>query len=112
MSDILAKRGDTFKRNIKILDSDGNAVDCTGWTIWFTVRKYIVSQAVNTDTDAIISKVFDGNSDGVFILILTSSEMDIPVGSHYYDFQVKNLNGVFSSEIGNFIVSQDVTRGR
>jgi hypothetical protein len=112
MSDITIKRGDTYNYNINIKDSAGVAIDTTNWDIWFTVRKYLVSNTVISDTDALISKKYEGNSSGIIPIILSSTDTDIPVGNHYYDIQVKNITGIHSSSTGRFIVEADVTRDR
>ena len=112
MTDITIKRGDTYKYNIIIKDNAGVAIDTTGWTIWFTVRKYLVANTVTSDTDALIAKEFDGTITGIIPILLSNTETDLPVGSHYYDIQIKNANGIHSSSTGRFIVVADVTRDR
>lgn len=112
MTDITVKRGDTFKRRIILKDNSGNPIDATGWTIWFTVRKYIVSSNIKSDSEALISQNFEGTSDGIIIFTISSEDMDLEVGTFYYDIQIKNSNGIISSDIGKFIVTADITRDR
>ena len=112
MTDITIKRGDTYNYNIIIKDGDGVAINTTGWTIWFTVRKNIVSNTIVSDSDALISKELSGTVTGIIPISLSYTETDLPVGSHYYDIQIKNLNGIHSSSTGRFIVEADVTRDR
>ena len=112
MADITIKRGDTYNYNIIIKDNTGVAIDTTGWTIWFTVRKNLVSNTITSDTDALISKEVPGTSNGIIPISLSNIETDLPVGYHYYDIQIKNSNGIHSSSTGRFIVEADVTRDR
>ena len=112
MADITIKRGDTYNYNINIKDNDGVAINTTGWTIWFTVRKHLASNVIVSDTDALIAKEISGTSTGIIPLVLSSTDTDLPVGSHYYDIQIKNSNGIHSSSTGRFIVEADVTRDR
>src|SRR5574344_1025687 len=112
MSDITIKRGDTYNYNINIKNNSGVAIDTTNWDIWFTVRKYVVSNTITSDLVDIISKKLTGSNTGVTLLSLSSTDTDIPVGNHYYDIQVKNTTGIHSSSTGRFIVEADITRDR
>ncbi len=90
-------------------DSDGNAIDLTGATIFFTVKK----NKTDDDVDAVISKQidsFDNPITGVAQLDLTNSDTNILVGSYWFDIQLKDSNSkISSSAAGRFIVAQDVT---
>ena len=112
MANITIKRGDTYNYNIIIKNNTGVAIDCTGWTIWFTVRRYLVSNTVTSDTDALIAKEISGTSTGTIPVALSNTDTDLPVGTHYYDIQVKNSSGIHSSAVGSFVVEADVTRDR
>ena len=112
MSNITIKRGDTYNYNINIKDNIGTPIDATSWDIWFTVRKYVVANTIVSDTDALISKKLEGTITGIIPITLSSIDTDLPVGTHVYDIQIKNSNGIHSSDTGNFIVVADITRDR
>lgn len=112
MANITIKRGDTYNYNINIKDNTGTQIDTTNWDIWFTVRKYVVANTIISDTDALISKKLIGTDTGIIPITLSSTDTDLPVGTHVYDIQIKNANGIHSSDTGNFIVVADITRDR
>lgn len=112
MEDITIKRGDTYNYNIVVKDSAGAAIDCTGWTIWFTVRSNFANTRIINDTDALISKELTGTASGIIALALSNIDTDISPGSHKYDIQIKNTTGIHSSDYGTFIVESDITRDR
>lgn len=90
-------------------DVDGNPIDLTGATVFFTVKK----NKLDIDDDAVISKEitsFDAPTTGVALLELTAAETNISPRSYFFDVQLKNSDGKISSiQAGRFIISQDVT---
>lgn len=114
MSDITITRGDTIKRNLTFKDADGTAIDITGWTVSFTVRKKIPVKAIVTDVDAIIAKVITTHItpiSGLSTFTLSKTDTNIDPGTYFYDIQVKNVAGEVSTiTSGKFIVEYDITR--
>jgi len=109
---ITIKRGDGFDWTINFSTGD-SALDMTNCKFWFTVRKTIVSNTVKSDSDALISKEFEGNSEGAYTLSLSGTDTDIPNGNYYYDIQYQNASGKNSSSTTyKFVVTPDVTRSR
>lgn len=69
----------TFKEN-------NIAVDLTGYTILFTVKKQC---DISKDDDyAIIEKEMNGTSSGIVILNLTNEDTDTDAGEYYWDLRL------------------------
>ena len=108
---ITINRGDTYSRTINLLDSAGDAIDATGYTIYFTVRKNVVSTSSSSDTDALISETIAGDASGVHTLTVTAAETNIDPGNYFYDIQIKKSDDTISSSTkASFIINGDVTR--
>ena len=108
---ITINRGDTYSRTINLLDGDGNAIDATGWTIYFTVRKVVADTSTSTDVDALISKTVAGDVSGSQTLTLTSTQTNIEPGDYFYDFEIKKGDNTISSSTSlSFIIKGDITR--
>jgi len=108
-------RGDSENFTITFTDSDGNGVDITGWTVWFTVRDSIPSTSVVDDTDAIISiknTTHTNPTGGQTLIEISDTDNDIDPKTYYYDIQYKKLDGSVKS-IGHrkYIIHEDITRG-
>lgn len=103
-------RGDDATFELTFTDAEGNAIDLTGGTIFFTVKKKLDDD----DDDAVIAKEiasFDNPATGVQDLELTNEETDVGVRSYWYDVQFKDAAGkITSSSRGRFTVTNDVTK--
>jgi len=107
-------RGEINKRDnsnfeITIVDEDGNAINLTDGTVFFTVKK----KPTDTDEEAIIKKditAFDDPTSGVCLLNLTPEDTNISPGVYWFDIQFKDAtDGITSSSAGKFLVRQDIT---
>lgn len=109
---IRVSRGDSFVRTLSISDGDGDLIDCSGWTIYFTVRSSVPDTSEVNNAAALISKEFSGTADGDFTFTLESEDTDIDPGTYLFDFQVEKDDGkIHSTRQGSFIVEGDITRG-
>jgi hypothetical protein len=104
------KRGDTWSRLIEFENEDGNSIDITGWTIFFTVK----SEIDDPDIDAVISKtitVLSNPTAGEAEIELTPTDTAQTIGSYLYDIQVKTAaNEIFTVLEGILTITQDVTQ--
>lgn len=102
-------RRDDVVFEITFTDVDGEPIDLTGATVFFTVKKRLS----DVDADAVIEKeitVFDAPETGVAELALDTDDTNIVATSYFYDIQLKDTNGkIVSSGRDKFIVNQDVT---
>jgi len=90
--------------------TNGSVQDITGWTIFFTIKKN-VSQL---DSAALISKTITTHSDptqGISLLVLSSSDTDISSGNYVYDIRFKDTsNNIYAISPDNFIVLDYITQ--
>lgn len=102
-------RGDDVNLELTFTDIDGNAIDLTGGTVYFTVKKHLG----DSDDDAVLQaeeNTFTAPETGIMILTIGNEDTDLPIGQYYYDVQLKDLdNKISSSERGSFIVVKDIT---
>jgi hypothetical protein len=103
-------RGDSFGTQMEFTDDDGVAIDITGWTIFFTIKK----KKSDTDDQAVISKTittFDDPTSGIASVTLTSTETYNLDGTYFYDFQFKDNTGSVSTIVaGGITFLEDITR--
>lgn len=106
---IEVNRRDDSDFELTFTDVDGEAIDLTNCTVFFTAKR----KRDDTDDEAIIKKQITSFSDpqsGIATLQLTKSETDISPRSYYFDIQLKQSNGKISSiQAGRLIVRQDIT---
>lgn len=102
-------RRDDVQLEFTFTDSNNNAVDLTGSTVFLTVKR----KRTDTDAEALISKEttsFSAPTTGVMTFDLTDQETNIAPGLYYFDVQLKDSSGLISSSVaGDFRVSQDIT---
>jgi hypothetical protein len=101
-------KGDTYSLDITIEYANGNAVNLTGATVFFTVKRNIQ----DTDAQALISKTitsFTSPTTGQVSITLLAADVDY-VGEFYYDVKVKFSTGDIASVFANkFILANHVT---
>jgi hypothetical protein len=104
------KRGDTTNYNLSFRDEDGNVIDITGWTIFFTVKADID----DVDDDAVIKKTITEHTNpanGETKIILTSDETNLAIQGYVFDIQTKNASNEIQTIIeGTLTVTKDVTQ--
>lgn len=117
MSNVITiARGDTKTFDVTFTESDGSALDITGYKIYFTVRERGTLDTLtdNDDADAVISKVIDSFDTpllGVCSIELSKTDTDVTPKKYVYDIQIKDDGGGISTVvIDDFIVLADVTR--
>jgi hypothetical protein len=82
-------RAVSFKLTIK---EDGQAINITGYTVYFTAKEKIE----DADSAAKINKKITEHSNpsiGETIITLSSTDMDIPVGHYLYAVDYKDDSG-------------------
>lgn len=108
-SDIEIIRRDDVSFNLTFTDVDGDPIDLTGATVFFTVKRKLT----DPDDEALIEKEiisFDDPELGIAVLILSNTDTDISPGKYFFDIQVKTSdNKISSSNAASFFVNQDVT---
>jgi hypothetical protein len=114
MAEISAVRKTTVPLLVTITDSTGTAIDITGYTLFFTVKKNTSQPQNTTDADALISKTLTTFSDpthGIARITLSSTDTSIPAGSYLYDIGYKDLSGNrYLSEPDDFTIIGNITQ--
>ncbi len=118
------KRGDTLRLNVAVtIVPDGQTtpvvVDVTGWTFWFTVKRYVQ----NFDDKSLFQAKTGDSTGGITIVdavngkllakmdpIYTRNLADGPE-TLYFDLQAKDTAGIVTTiDEGQILVTPDVTR--
>jgi len=111
---IKAIRGDSETIQATFKDSDGVAINLTGYTVFFTVKKECDIDVVDTtDTKAIIKKTITSHSDpthGITQIPLTTTDTNQNPGIYYWDLQLVKNGVVSSTQRGEFELTTDITR--
>lgn len=115
MTDLTIYRGDSKTWNITFTDSAGAAINITGYTVFFTVKKKNSYTDDTVDTAAIVQKnitVHTAPATGQTQVALQPSDTSSVTPAVYvYDMQLKDTSGTILTFItGNFTISADVTR--
>lgn len=99
-----------------IISEDGEPVDLTDATVFFTVKPSISDDAETDDDDAsaVIEKEVTSHSDpteGETLIELSNTDTDIDAGEYYYDIQVKRDDDtIVSIKRRKLTIVPDVTR--
>lgn len=113
---ITIARGDTKTFEVTVTDANGDAVNLTGYKIFFTVRERgsLITLTTNSDTDAVIYKVIDSfasPASGICEINLTDTDTEVEPKKYVYDIQIiDDGGGISTAVIDDFIVLADVTR--
>ena len=104
----VVKRDDTdFELTFE--DIDGNPINLTGATVFFTVKV----NKTDAEDDAVLKKEiteFEDPTSGIALLQLSKTETDLIPKSYYFDIQLVDSTGkVASTYAGRFLVDQDIT---
>ena len=102
------KRAKDCTATVTFTDEDGVAVNITGYTVYFTVKRNIN----DTDAEALISKTITSHTtpiSGITTLTLSQTDTDLVPRNYVYDLQLKDTsNKESASDAGKFIVEQPV----
>ena len=112
MTDLILYRGDTKTITVTLKDNEGDPVDITGDTIYFTIKTSI--DDVVDDSTALVKKDITTHSDptnGVSVIQLSPTDTNIKPGNYFFDIQIKRVSGQVITLINDKIrVLGDVTR--
>jgi len=102
-------RGDTKSYQLKFKDENGNAVDITGWTVYFTVKRKVN----DTDANAVIVKNVTSHTDasaGETVIALSCTDTNL-IGNYYYDIQFKTDDDSITTPLeGTITFKKDITQ--
>lgn len=111
-SDIAIEQGATFRLDISFVDSDGEAIDLTGYTARMQVREtYEATTVVLEATTANGYIIVDGPNGIVSVRIPPSATEALAVAPGVYDVEVESSSGEVDRLVqGTVSVSPEVTR--
>ena len=102
-------RGNSKRIKLRFTKS-GKKENITGWTVYFTAKRYIWQ----SDDDAAIKKDIVEHTiplDGETVILLTPDDTkDLEVGSYVFDIKIKTNGNVHTVTTGSFEVKLGVTR--
>lgn len=103
-------RGDDLSWTFNFNDTNGVAIDITGWLVFFTMKE----DKDDSDSEAIYQKIIEaqsGSSDGTITMTIPGEDVNDFVGPYYYDFQFINASGgVHTITSGTISFEKDITR--
>jgi hypothetical protein len=103
-------RGDDKTLNLSFKDGNGNPINLSGSTIYFTAKKKIEYG----DDQAVIQKDVTTHSDataGTSVIQLSNTDTSITPDTYLYDIQYKTSGGTISTVLKDeIIIKPDVTR--
>lgn len=107
-------RGDDYIRGINVTDGDGEAIDITGWTLFFSAKDTVEYVDDTDDSVAIITVTISSHTDataGESTLTIASEVTDTIVpGDYVYDIQRVNGTDIRTLVKGDLEILSDVTR--
>ena len=104
-------RGDDTSVDFTFTDENGDAVDLSDVTLFFTVKE----DFDDTDDEAkmkvtVASGLHTASASGLSSVPLTHDDTDIEPGNYYWDIQLKYGDGTINSaKYGDLIVFPDIT---
>lgn len=108
-TDITIIKGDDKNLVVTVTDDNGDAIDITGYTIFFTAK----TNQDDIDANAVISKDVTSHtspSEGISTIALASSDTDVTAGRYWYDIQIKDTSGkITSTSPYTLTITQDIT---
>ena len=117
MSDIVGRdqltfiRGDTVDRSISFKDQNQDPIDISGWVIYFTIKKNRKDSDDNAIYKQDITSHIDPTEGTTRLFIADSITEDWPIGSWYYDLQVKKSDDTIRTVLLNSCeIIEDITR--
>lgn len=95
---------------INLQDSNGSAIDITGYTFYFSVK----TDETDTDVEGLITKKVTSHTDptnGQTEVALSDSDMDITPGKYFYDVKMKDSSGNLTTWVKDvFKVAYQITQ--
>ena len=104
--DFIIHKGETFRHVLSFKDSDGAALDLTGWTATFQVRPFPGSEELIAEAVCEI----DAEAGTITLEIADSVTKQIVIGNYAYDLATRDSENTVKFQIGGgFAVVPSVT---
>ena len=105
-------RGDTLNYNFTFKDKDGNAIDISSTTLWFTMKRSPSDKDASAALQDSVTFPADANSVaglGSIAIAATDTALLTPGVTYYYDFQWVDGTEVTTLAAGTVTALQDIT---
>jgi hypothetical protein len=115
MTNLELYRGDNKTYNLNFTDSNGDVIDITGYTIYFTIKNKKTYKLDNDDNGALVKINVTTHADptqGESQINITSDlTNDIEPNTYVYDIQLKDdSDNILTITSGNIKIIADITR--
>jgi hypothetical protein len=113
--DLTMTKGDTLTKTITFYNSNDAVIDISGWRMFFTVKKaeYLTSDD-DSEAEISINELIGDGTSGIWTLTIThamtTTTKDVLPGTYKYDLQIVNGTTVTTVMMGDFEITQDVTK--
>lgn len=109
---MLIEKGATFSKVITYKDSNGNAIDLTGYTARMHIRETVDSADTILELTTENSRITLGGVNGTITLSIADSDTTtITQKKAFYDLEIISSGGVVTRLIrGDITISNEVTR--
>lgn len=100
-------RGDNFAMPLRFQNKEGESMDLTGWTLWFTVKLH----PEQPDEEALIQKQITVSDDNALVQLSSTDTEDMLAIRYHYDLQLVSptKDVVQTLVIGRFTLLPGVT---
>ena len=106
-SNLTIDQGSTFKADIDVTDSDGDALNLAGYTVAGQLRKNY-SSSTSTDFTASVTSTINGT---IRISLSATQTNDLKAGRYVYDVEITSSTGEVTRVLeGQVEVTPGVTR--
>lgn len=104
-------QGDDTSITVTVTDSNGTAIDITGYFVYFTIKSTLKSTNDNNATVKIDTGNHTNPTAGVTTIDLPHEKTNVTAGTYYYDFRLIDTNGnIASIQYGQCIIYPAVTQ--
>ena len=111
-NDLYIKRGDSATIDLTFTDDDGNAINITGSTIYFTAKSDLSLDDSEAELQVEVTSHTDA-SNGLSNIPISGNDTDITAGKYYFDIQLNIGTAVHTiwpvKDQAYLYIQQDVT---
>ena len=113
VNDLHFYRGDDWDIIVNLTDADGNAIDISGYTFYFTLK--LTTDSASNDGSALITEDVTSHTDAAngqtTISVANTDTSQVSAGKYKYDIQYKSdVSKVKTVVRGDFEVLEDTTK--
>lgn len=106
------EQGSTYSRTLTFKQSNGNAVDLTGFSALMHMRKNVDDSSTLLELSTSNNRIALGGSNGTIAITISATDTaSLPAVEGVYDLEINNGSGIIEKVIaGTFTIIKQVTR--